>query len=616
MNGSGFTWRRWLQRASLKTSKNGRAVLALLAAPLPLDPAIGNDIDQPSVKAMLRDAIARRIIRQGDLARRIKALFAAGNNGLGETLLSTGLEEIPDSSPLIGLKLERLTADGDLAALEAYAANLLVGASVAADNLESVLFRMSRAGIPDGHPLILKACSRIAETGGDDAKAAIYAALGLNHYTALERRGAAASGDERTPDIIAAEALPAEPFAKAFDLIDGSDSRYTPEDRLLLFGNSLACGGMERVLAQTYRHFAAGRVFEHVDLALLNYAEGQPNSHYRDEAGVRREDIELIEARSPTSPLARSLPYSLAGRAQRLEDYIRETRPKVIHAWNDITGVLAAICGLAAGCPRIVIHFHHASVMPLSARTAHPASFPSIYRRLTKWPEISTIFCAEMAARDYANWWSLPFSGAFRTIRNGFDWPDMPDKAAARASLGLPDNATIIGTVTRFDPVKQMGRWAEAAIAYARRDPEAHFLLVGDGPERADIEAVFATTGLADRSHFAGRVEQTQDYYAAMDVFWMTSLSEGLPTVCIEAAAAGVPVIAFDVGGVRETVVDGETGYVVAANDVDAMVAQTQALLGDEDGRAKLGAAGVAFARAEFSFDRYIAELTKVYDGE
>ncbi|NNC73753.1 MAG: glycosyltransferase, partial [Sphingomonadaceae bacterium] len=539
-----------------------------------------------------------------------------GHGGPGEALLSTGLDAIPDSSPLIGVKLERLTADGDLEAMEAYAASLLDAGPVAAENLESALFRMNRAGIPDGHPLIRKACARLAEEIDGDAEAATYAALGLDHYAALERPGAATPDDKRGPDIIAAEALPPDPFAQAFALIDGSDCRYTPDDRLLLFGNSLACGGMERVLAQTYRHFAAGRTFEHVDLALFNYAEGQPSSHHRDEAGVRREDIELIEARSPAGSLALSLPYSLAGRAQRLDDYIREKRPSVIHAWNDITGVLAALCGLAAGCPRIVIHFHHTSVMPLSARTAHPASFPSIYRRLIKQPGISTIFCAEMAARDYANWWSLPFSDAFRTIRNGFDWPDMPDKAAARALLGLPEAATIVGTVTRFDPVKQMDRWAEAAIAYAQRDPDAHFLLVGDGPERADIEAAFAAAGLANRSHFAGRIEQTEDYYAAMDAFWMTSLSEGLPTVCIEAAAAGVPVIAFDVGGVRETVVDGETGHVVAPNDVNAMVSQTQALLADDQARAKLGAAGAAFARAEFSFDRYIAELTKVYEGQ
>ncbi|NNC72892.1 MAG: hypothetical protein HKN78_08455, partial [Sphingomonadaceae bacterium] len=72
----------------MKTSKNGRAVLALLDAPLPLDPAIGDAIDQPAAKAMLRDAVARRIMRQGDLARRTKALFAAGHGGPSEALLS------------------------------------------------------------------------------------------------------------------------------------------------------------------------------------------------------------------------------------------------------------------------------------------------------------------------------------------------------------------------------------------------------------------------------------------------------------------------------------------------------------------------------------------------
>lgn len=589
-------------RARLAMTRKGKAVLALLEQAPPLEPGLVAGMSRPT----LRDALERRIMRQGDMARRAKALFAAGEREAGSLLLETGLQAIPDAAPLIGVKLEQLSAAGDEQALEAFAAEILDRASANPDNVEAALWRLSRAGMADGHPLIRRACSLLVDAGEADRA---YAALGLISFA--ER-----SDPARPPksDWSEAAAFPAEPFAPMLDHISRTRETYDAQNRLLLLGNSLACGGMERVLAQTYRHLKTKGDFEAVDLALLSYVDGEPSSHYRDEAGVSAGDVALIEAVSPQSDLARALPYSLAGRAQALESHFRETRPRIIHAWNDITGVLAMACGLAAGCPRIVVHFHHGSAMPLAGGTAHPACFPSLFRAFMKREEFQPVFCAEMAARDYARWWSLPFSDAFTVIRNGFDWPEMPDKAAAREKLGLPPDAPIIGTVTRFDPVKQMNLWASAAISCARQDGDAHFLLVGDGPERPEVERRFAEAGLADRVHFAGRVEQTADYYAAMDIFWMTSASEGLPTVCIEAAAAGVPVVAFDVGGVKETVVHGETGMLVGADDVDAMVSETAALIGDSERMARFSLAGADFARTEFSFERYIGELIGLYD--
>lgn len=609
------TLRRRMLHWRLGLSERGRCVRELLWSPLPLDRQVVAAAGDPGIRALFRATIAGGAIRNGDLARRIRTISANGDEKLAETMLATALDALPEALPLLALKLDRMAAQGRSDDVEALAVKL-IGQSE--DLTASALSGLVRAGFGDLHPLVLQACDELVADPSDgtaraDAMRRIYAALGLPNYAKMASRDGA-SDLEHPIHTLAEAARPADPFGAAFDVIEGDrGGAYEPQDRLLLLGNSLGCGGMERVLAQTYRHYAASGAFAVVDLALLSFAEGEPTAHYREEAGIDAADIVLIDPISPESAVAKALPPGVGRRAERLYQHIRATRPRVIHAWNDITGIIAAFAGLAAGCPKIVIHFHHSPAMPLANKTDHPAYMPAVYRRFLKRPEIRTIFCAEMAARGYARWWSLPFDERFRVLRNGFVWSAPPPTSEARERLGLPIDVPIVGTVTRFDPVKQMGRWAEAAIAFAKYSSSTHFLLVGDGPERAEVTAAFEAAGLAGRTHFAGRQEHTEDYYAAMDVLWMTSSSEGLPTVCIEAAAAGVPVVSFDVGGVSETMVDGETGLLVPPDDVDALVAGSAELFADPARLADYGEAGRRFARSEFSQSAYVDALTKVY---
>ncbi|QLC23988.1 glycosyltransferase [Parasphingopyxis algicola] len=437
--------------------------------------------------------------------------------------------------------------------------------------------------------------------------------------TTPERDALLAHVRERSgPAPLQTEAVSVEPLELAFDwLLDtglGEAEQYAPDNRLLMVGNTLGCGGMERMLARAYRHFSDGDSFERVDLALLDYADGAPSAFYADEAGVTAEDILLLGRDGDATMPFSLLPGSWKVRAQRLYAHIHDTRPRVIHAWNDLTGLLAAYAGLVAGCPKIIVHFHHTPNVPLSGRAETIASYPAVYRKLRTRLDIRTVFCAEAAARGYAQWWRVPEDERFRVLYNGFDW-NIPaiGQAQAKDAIGLAGDRPVVGTVLRFSGVKQPLLWAEAAIALAKDAPDAQFLMVGDGPLRSAVADRFAEAGLAASLHMPGQVDNVPDYLAAMDLFWLTSRTEGLPNVLIEAQFSGVPIAAFDVGGIGETFVAGETGILVPPDDIAGLTHRSLALLRDQEWRDAASAKAVAQADERFSSSAFFEGLRNLY---
>jgi glycosyltransferase involved in cell wall biosynthesis len=138
---------------------------------------------------------------------------------------------------------------------------------------------------------------------------------------------------------------------------------------------------------------------------------------------------------------------------------------------------------------------------------------------------------------------------------------------------------------------------ALAALA----DQEYEALIVGDGPDRSEVEAEIRRLGLEDRVQLAGERSDVPELLAASDVFVLSSRSEGLPVSVLEAMAAELPIVASRVGGVAELVVDRETGILVPPGDDAALAGALGRLVKDGELRRRLGAAGRA--RAESSFD-------------
>jgi glycosyltransferase involved in cell wall biosynthesis len=188
-------------------------------------------------------------------------------------------------------------------------------------------------------------------------------------------------------------------------------------------------------------------------------------------------------------------------------------------------------------------------------------------------------------------------------VPNGIDTAKFgaTDGAEIRAKFGIPAAAPVVGTVGNLREVKRQDvllRGFAKVTQWAGEPP--HLLLVGDGVLRGELERLAGELGIADRTHFAGHQANPEQFLDVMDVFALTSRSEGMPLAVLEAWAAGLPVVVSRVGGLPELVEEHRTGLMFESGDADALAGHFQALLSDPDGAARMGRAGRDMVRARF----------------
>lgn len=184
--------------------------------------------------------------------------------------------------------------------------------------------------------------------------------------------------------------------------------------------------------------------------------------------------------------------------------------------------------------------------------------------------------------------------------------------ATCRASLQIPDSKRVISMIGRMHAVKGHRGMIEMMPQIAAGCPEALLLLIGDGPERKDFEALVAQLGMQQHVRFLGHRDDIPLLLAASDLVVMPSVSEGMGLAAVEALAAGKPVIAYKVGGLPEVITDGMDGKVVAYGDQKTFAQEVVALLSDAPRMQAYGAYGVTSAN-RFSLDRHIDVLLECY---
>jgi glycosyltransferase involved in cell wall biosynthesis len=184
-----------------------------------------------------------------------------------------------------------------------------------------------------------------------------------------------------------------------------------------------------------------------------------------------------------------------------------------------------------------------------------------------------------------------------------------------RAELGIPVDAPVVLSLGAFtwekDPLAQL-RAADAVLA-ERMD--SYFVMAGDGPLRATLATETGRVRTADRIRLVGATANVADLLAASDVMLLASRTEGMPGALIEAGMAGVPVVAYAVGGVPELVRDGATGLLVERGDVDGLARCVLKLLDDESERAAMGERARVHCRANFEIGAVAPRYAKLYRG-
>jgi glycosyltransferase involved in cell wall biosynthesis len=243
---------------------------------------------------------------------------------------------------------------------------------------------------------------------------------------------------------------------------------------------------------------------------------------------------------------------------------------------------------------------------------------PSPRRRLAN-PLLSRIpdafFAVSNELRDYLVTAGCAASSV-QVNRNGIAVGPRPlpsARASARAALGVPDDAFLLGTMGRLDPVKDLETLLGALRILRERVPGAALAIVGDGPERTVLVERIATLGLTAVVHVTGYRADARALLPAFDAFVNTSVSEGISLTLLEAMAAALPVVATRVGGTPEVVVDGLTGILVSPRDPMAVASACEALAGAPAARARLGERGRRRVEREFDVEAMVDRYVQTY---
>lgn len=184
---------------------------------------------------------------------------------------------------------------------------------------------------------------------------------------------------------------------------------------------------------------------------------------------------------------------------------------------------------------------------------------------------------------------------------------------AVRQELGINDYQPVIGTVGNLYPVKGHSYLLEAAARVTETFPDAMFVIAGRGELLKQLHKTAGELALKTNVRFLGFREDIPALLQAMDIFVLPSLSEGLPISMLEAMAAGKPVVATDVGGNPEVVIDGQTGLLAPAAHADALADKILLLLRNPDLMYRLGKAGANRVEREFAVDGMVAKYQELY---
>lgn len=182
-----------------------------------------------------------------------------------------------------------------------------------------------------------------------------------------------------------------------------------------------------------------------------------------------------------------------------------------------------------------------------------------------------------------------------------------------RSELGLAPDALALGAVARLYRQKGHRFLLSAFQRVSSRFPQAVLLLVGDGPLRQDLQRQCRRAGIADKVRFLGQRSDIPALLAVMDLVLHPALWEGMSNAVMEAMAAGKPVIATDVDGARELIRPGETGWLVAPGDAEALASQIIAVLERWPQAQSTGALAAQEITATYSFEKMVARYDRLY---
>ena len=368
--------------------------------------------------------------------------------------------------------------------------------------------------------------------------------------------------------------------------------------RVLQFIGSFHSGGSERQAVSLTKLLHADATHE-VFVATLN------------KEGVLLDDLASLELPEIEEfKLTSFYNANFVKQVRRCAAYLRENKIDVVHTHDFYTNVFGMAAATLAGVKVRIASKRETGGMRSSSQE---------FVEKLAFGRADVIVVNAAAVRDHLIERSVA-KEKIDVIYNGIDLSrfsaPIVDKAAIAEQFGLPaDNdakfVTLIANLRHS--VKNVPMLLRVARSVVAAMPNAQFVIAGEGELKAELEISATELGFAGNVHFIGRCADVPSLLAISDVCVLTSTAEGFSNSILEYMAAGKPVVATEVGGAAEAIVDGETGYLVSSDDDAAMAARLTELLSDDEKSARFGIEGRRIATEKFSHDTQLKAILSLY---
>lgn len=297
---------------------------------------------------------------------------------------------------------------------------------------------------------------------------------------------------------------------------------------------------------------------------------------------------------------------------------IRRVDPDLVHTHSCLS---ARIASRLLGIP-VVYTKHNVSSIPPAETTGEGAgpwggAAGRLFRKTVARLFSNAVIAVSEVVREDLIKSGVPASMVV-TIPNGVDLAAFPAPARRFAGPGMKDGVgdarVTVGTAARLHPQKALDVMIDAARIIVDAAPKTRFLIAGTGPSESDLRRKIQELQLGSHVEMAGFVEDVPAFLSQLDIYILSSRYEGLPFAVLEAMAAGLPVVATNVGGVPEAVVDGVTGILVPPGDSRLLAEGILRLIRDPQMAARMGMAGRARVEEMFSAEVMAKKTVEVYE--
>ncbi|MHC4661241.1 MAG: glycosyltransferase [Planctomycetota bacterium] len=298
---------------------------------------------------------------------------------------------------------------------------------------------------------------------------------------------------------------------------------------------------------------------------------------------------------------------------RKITQKLKRLRPQIVHTHTSKAGLLGRIAAKRAGVP-VIVHTFHGHVFKGYFSRPKARAILEIERRLARKSDALIVLSASQFM-ELTGKYHFPCADRFRVIPLGLElkqFGSLPARGKLREELGIPGDVFLAGFVGRLEPVKQ----PELFIEIISGIDNIHGVFAGGGRQEPDLRRLTKERGLEKRIHFAGWRDNLPAVYADLDAVALTSANEGTPVSLIEAAACGLPVVAFEVGGVGSIVNAGNerSGFTVKPGNVHEFADGLKKLSVSEKMRRDFGEAGRKSVKGRFTFERLAKDLTELYE--